>query len=73
MCWQEEGQKTQEEETQSALRLCKKQVFDLFWTASTHPWNTPGTAVKENSCLTFTDDFSDLNELMLIFDPVKEK
>lgn len=45
MFQQEEGQKTQEKETQTALRLCKKHIFWTFLDLKPS-LNTCGTAVK---------------------------
>lgn len=46
MFQQKEGQKTQEKETQTALRLCKKHIFGTFLDLKPS-LNTRGTAVKE--------------------------
>lgn len=44
VCWQEEGQKTQEAETQSALRLCKtKHTLDFSLAGLTASSSHTGT------------------------------
>lgn len=72
MFQQEEGQKTQEKETQTALRLCKKHIFWTFLDLKPS-LNTCGTAVKLKKkkrslklwLILTSDDFLKMSAMML--------